>query len=1072
MLHAPAFSLDDSAIPEHDRAVVFYVVDSEDKFSVTLPDALRRQFADVERRLWRVETTVAISAAAGGLMLSVLAMFISDRLWDTPTWLRATFLLCGLGIAALSGLEWARRWVWHRRDLKALANLVQKKYRRLGDRLLGIVELANEQKHFSNFSPALYHAAIRQVADEAANIDFGQSVSTARAGKAASSTAVLAVALIIGLAVLPAAGWNAFVRWAAPLARISRYTLVDLEGLPSQIIVAHGEAFDVSGAVRYRSFWKPSRVLGRWAKQPRIEGDTQAGALHLHVPGQIENGVLRVELGDARAEIKVSPIHRPSLEELAAQVKLPAYLKYPNQTNVLQNGALLVVEGSHVAFQGKVSRDLANAEVQTGDAQPSQLKVAGENFSTETTEPNGAQELDFSWRDKLGLTNAAPLRLSLRTEPDAPPMPEILELSRNIAILASDVLHIPTQARDDFGVRDFGLMWDLSADSPKRDLTTTEVKTQPAKSGVKTAEKSFLWSPALYGIPADTIVELQAFARDYFPNRERATTPVYRIQVLSQEEHAELVREQLETVMSQVEEVTRRQENIVAGLGEVKDADKMPDAQKSAKLAQAKEDQMENAAHLDELSKEGERSVREAMKNSLFNEETIRQWSKSMEQWQKLSGDKMQEAAKSMQKAAQQSSPSSKSSKSSKSSQPSDPQSKNLADALQQAQDILKELEKMESKANQHMDDLQALTLAQRLRKVGSQEKDISGSLVSSAADTIGLLPRELPEKFKAAENDLTRSQAAEQKETETLQGEISRFFERTQKPAYGEVSDDMKKSHATDELERVGGLIGNNIGMEASANLGQWSDRFQKWSEKLEPKSDGKGQGNSPGSSGSQQNDDLTEQLIALLRLRESEMTLRDQTSLLDQDKAKKDLYPARAAALSDTQDKLAGDLEGVHKKTPIKQLDQAFSDVSTAMNTTAKILGEPQTGKPADDAEMASIQSLSDLVNLINEQAQRPNQQQSQSSGDKQSDEEMQFLMQMMRDSANAKAMAAKPATGLNRAGGTTDRASARASGNSTGKGAAARDVHKAGGAMEEPPAEFREALENYYHGIDQAR
>jgi hypothetical protein len=60
------------------------VADLDDKLSVTLPDALRRQFADVERRLWRVETTVAVCAVAGGLMLSLLAMFVSDRLWETP----------------------------------------------------------------------------------------------------------------------------------------------------------------------------------------------------------------------------------------------------------------------------------------------------------------------------------------------------------------------------------------------------------------------------------------------------------------------------------------------------------------------------------------------------------------------------------------------------------------------------------------------------------------------------------------------------------------------------------------------------------------------------------------------------------------------------------------------------------------------------------------------------------------------------------------------------------------------------------------------------------------------------
>ncbi len=832
-------------------------------------------------------------------MLSFLALFVSDRLWETPAWLRLTLLLCGLAVATFAGLAWARRWLWQRRDLKALANLVQKKYRLLGDRLLGIVELANEERHFANFSPALYHAAIHQVAEEARSYDFSESVSTARAKKSTFLAVGLAFCLMAIFAVLPRSGWNAFLRWAAPMAGISRFTLVDLEGLPSQLIVAHGEGFDVSGTVHYRSFWKPTRVFARWALQPRLEGEAQSGLFHVHVPGQGENGVLRIQVGDARAEIKVSPVNRPSLEQLAADLKLPDYLRYPDETNVLQNGALLMVEGSRVAFRGPVSRALSTAKKQTGDGKPAPLKIAGGSFSTDSTEPDGAEEIDFSWRDNLGLSNASPLRLSVRTEPDAPPIPEILELPREVAILASDVLHIPTQARDDFGVRDFGLMWDTTADSPKSEIASTEVKTQTASPHVKTAEKVFLWSPSLFRIPTGSTVELQAYARDYYPDRERSLTPIYRIHVLTPEQHAELVRQQLEAVMSQVEEVTRLQEKIVAGLAEVKDAKKMPEAQKSGRLGQAKEDQLENASHLDELSRQGERAVREAMKNPVFNEETIRQWSQSMQQWRQLSGNKMQQAAKSMQAARQS----------------SQPQSKEMADATQEAQDILKELEKMENKANEHMDDLQALTISQRLRKVGTQEKDIAGLLVSAAPDTIGLLPRELPEKFKMMENGLTSSQAVEQKDTETLQGEISRFFERTQKTNYGQVSQEMKSSHATDEMDRLGGLIGNNIGVEASEGLGQWSDRFQKWSEKLEPKSGDKSQGSA--SSGSQKNDDLTQQLIALLRLRESEMNLRDQTFLLDQDKARKAAaYPKRADALSQNQWKNSANEPGRHSQ------------------------------------------------------------------------------------------------------------------------------------------------------------
>ncbi|HZM06387.1 MAG TPA: hypothetical protein VFC44_25580, partial [Candidatus Saccharimonadales bacterium] len=95
----------------------------DDKLSVALPEALRQQFAEVERRLWRVESTVAVGGVAGGLMVSFLALFISDRIWDTPGWLRLTLLLCGLALAALAAIVWGRRWVWQRRDLRSLANL-------------------------------------------------------------------------------------------------------------------------------------------------------------------------------------------------------------------------------------------------------------------------------------------------------------------------------------------------------------------------------------------------------------------------------------------------------------------------------------------------------------------------------------------------------------------------------------------------------------------------------------------------------------------------------------------------------------------------------------------------------------------------------------------------------------------------------------------------------------------------------------------------------------------------------------------------------------------------------------
>ena len=53
----------------------------KEKFSrKDLPDELHQQFIVVERRLWRVETAMAVCLTAAGLFGSYLVLFFSDRL--------------------------------------------------------------------------------------------------------------------------------------------------------------------------------------------------------------------------------------------------------------------------------------------------------------------------------------------------------------------------------------------------------------------------------------------------------------------------------------------------------------------------------------------------------------------------------------------------------------------------------------------------------------------------------------------------------------------------------------------------------------------------------------------------------------------------------------------------------------------------------------------------------------------------------------------------------------------------------------------------------------------------------
>lgn len=1026
--------------------------DNEHELSVTLPQGLRRQFAEVQQRLWRVETTVGVASSIFGLAVAVFALFLSDRFWNTPTALRVVFWVAGV-IAVLAGFGyWARRWLWQKRTLVDLAIIVQKRYRRLGDRLLGVVELSQEQRHLSNFSPALYHAAIHQVADEARQYDFRESVSARLAEKFGVCAGVALACWLALAAVLPQASWNAFARWLVPMAKIPRYTLVGLDGLPRELIVPRGEPFVIAGNVQYRSFWKPSRVAGRIFNFPPIQGSVEAGKIRLQIPGQIEKGLLRVQLGDAVAEVEVTPVYRPALRELTARIQLPEYLQYPDVNQILESGTLSTVEGSRVAFDGKITQPLASANMQSDGGARTNLTVNGTEFVTGLLQPRGIASYSFNWTDDRGLSNTSPLRLSVAMQKDAPPAPELSGLPRETAVLVSDVLHVQTEARDDFGVRDLGLTWEVSSDTPLTEGIVSEIKIMTPNSHIKKASKVFLWSPRIFRIPADSTVELQGFARDFYPDRERSRTGVYRIRVLSPEEHAELIRERLEDVMARAEEVTRLQEKIAANMTDVKDSPKLAQSQKASRIGQSKDDQLENSSRLTELSDQAAAAVQEAMKNPVFPAEMIRQWNQSAQQWQKLAQEKMQAAASSMQSAQQG----------------TGSQQQQIEDAAQKAQDILSALERMQDRASRHMDDLQALTLSQRLHKVSTQEKEISAKMFQTAPDTIGLPPQELPDKFKHVEQSLTADQGNAQKESDALQGEISRFFERTQKTNYGAVSKDMKDSHTSDQLGHLGELIGGNVGIEASTGLDNWSKHFQKWSDQLQPPQQNSGSGN--GSGGKQKSKDLTEQLIALLRLRENEMNLRDQTTVLNQQKPDAAALKERAASLAGTQKKLGGTLDEIHKQAALPQLETAFEQTAEAMAQVESILNQPEIGKPADDAEVKTVDTMSDLINLINEQAQRGQPQQAQGSGESNTSEEMSFLMRMMQNTANAKAMAMQPASGLNQNGGTTDRAGNPVGGNAKGRGAAARNVKKASGVNETSPVEFRDAMDIYYHGIEQ--
>ena len=125
----------------------------------SLPLGLRSQLAGLRRELWRNRACVW---ATGSLVLGLLVyllVWISDRIWNTPASLRYGLLLLTIG-AILGSVLWVvYHWGYRHRRWDTLGRFVRSWNRRVGDRVLGAIELTSQEGQVLE-SPQLREAAV------------------------------------------------------------------------------------------------------------------------------------------------------------------------------------------------------------------------------------------------------------------------------------------------------------------------------------------------------------------------------------------------------------------------------------------------------------------------------------------------------------------------------------------------------------------------------------------------------------------------------------------------------------------------------------------------------------------------------------------------------------------------------------------------------------------------------------------------------------------------------------------------------------------------------------------------
>jgi hypothetical protein len=603
---------------------------------------------DFRRRVWLIKMVEAACTAAFAVVAAYLLMFLLDRAFDTPPWLRAAlFVAAFVGCLRIPAAIY--RWIWRNRRLEQLAMLLARKHPAVGDQLLGIIELVRNDFEQAR-SRALCEAAVREVAKDAQSRDFSDAVPAPRHKSWAFAAGVPIVAAVALGMLFPAAARSAWARLLSPWGGTPRYTFAALEDLPSSLVVAHGEPFSVTATLAGDTVWHPARAEAQFEGQAPVAAALQDGHYEFDMPSQLDPGWLTIKVGDATRRIKIEPTLRPELTSLVASVTLPEYLGRPGALRRdVRGGAISLVQGSKAAFTATASRTLRSAKV---DGQP--RTPSGASVETPETAVKDSRKMELRWRDTFGLEGKEPFTLSINGRDDEAPSLACEDLPRQKVVLDSEVLNFKIHAQDDFGVRRVGMEWQGIDD---------QLLTKPAKGemflGAGGQDKEVLelagtFSAKSLGIEPQP-VQVRIFVEDYLPGRPRVYSPPYTFFVLTPEQHAIWVTEQLSRWHRQAIEVKDREMQLHETNKELralaaKELDKPENRRKIEHQASA---ERQNGRRLTALTNVGDMLVREAMRNPEFGVGHLEKWAEMLQILKDISGNRMPSVADLLKEAAQ-----------------------------------------------------------------------------------------------------------------------------------------------------------------------------------------------------------------------------------------------------------------------------------------------------------------------------------------------------------------------------------------------------------------------------------
>ncbi|WP_026292682.1 hypothetical protein [Rubritalea marina] len=821
--------------------------------------------------------------------LSFLLFLALDRWMDCSPFVRGIFF----GISAISILSaaplWLYFWVIPYSLPDQIANLIAKHYPRMGDRLLGIIELQTHHLDNEAESASLRKAAVVVVANEIAARNLEEALPQSRAKYWAFGLGSCGIIIIVVAALSFNTLSNALARWAMPLAEITRYTSTQIRSsdLPGQKYCPINEPFSFTFRLTEKSSIPTAARAringGSWIESPVTDKQFSFDFLPI-----ISTSTIEIQVGDAQHKLEVQPYSRPKIVSATAELQYPSYLKRTTEIITLKAGNLKTLLGSRIQIELNPNRKISAASAtirESSESSTGTLLSVALNKDTLTLDTIDLaakdQFIDIQLTDVYGLKNTTPYKIHLIGSADRPPMSQLQLHNAPEYILESDHLALDLVFSDDYGLAQTGISWSGQVDDsqpyrPSRGNIVLPNQRPKAQS----QSLPFNFSLANFNIRPQSLT-IRSWSKDQQPKNEKSYSSPLEIRVLSIAEHRDVIDQLSDDIIIALEECLQNELASYDSMRRLIKLDPVAFLAKEQRIDHyaLRDDAARNQNLINQAQLLLDKLLKEANRNTSLKRKTLTTFAKATHNTHILGTKEMPAVLSEMSYSLQQ-------------AHQVEESIVHLERSIELQNKSIYNLERTIDLMHSAKRDLEVSSFVNRLKEASKNQNQISQSLVQSLLDSqlanTPIIGSEFEPLDPAQQRQLVSLYALHQDVSEKVREllkDIQNYANRTQQKEYLNLVDEIEAIDVENRLESLSYELENNHNVLASLRAQDNAKLLERWAQQLlfSNAPSGAGAGGAGDSSSNLSDEDL-EFMLQIMQIVKEQQQIREANRSINQ--------------------------------------------------------------------------------------------------------------------------------------------------------------------------------------------